>query len=317
MAQRGLLSWAFLLKTTRGKHIMILKKKVLGLGAVALLAVGLAACGSDNEKDEGAADTSTKESVGEAVDYKITGIDPGAGIMEASTRAIEDYELDEWSVTTGSGAAMTASLKKAYENEEPIIVTGWTPHWKFAEFDLKFLEDPEGSYGGEEEIRSIGRLGLADDLPEAHTILSNFNWTEEDLGEVMIAIQDGEKEEVAAQNWVDANEDKVAEWTDGVAAVEGDEIKLAYVAWDSEIASHNVMKIVLEQAGYDVTLLQVEAGPLWTAVADGSADASLAAWLPLTHATYAEKFDGEYEELGVHLTGVKVGLVVPEYMDID
>ena len=114
---------------------------------------------------------------------------------------------------------MTAALKKAYDSEKPIIVTGWTPHWKFAEFDLKYLEDPKGSFGGEEEIHSIGRIGLADDLPEAHEVLSNFNWSEDDMGEVMIAIQDGEKEEVAAQNWIDANEDKVAEWTDGVDAV--------------------------------------------------------------------------------------------------
>lgn len=300
---------------------MVLKKKVLGLGAVALLAVGLAACGDDNdeaEKDtDGQADSTSEEAVGESVDYKITGIDPGAGVMEAAERAIEDYDLDEWALTTGSGASMTAALKKAYDKEEPIIVTGWTPHWKFAEYDLKFLEDAEGSFGGEEEIRSIGRLGLADDLPEAHEVISNFNWEEDDMGDVMIAIQDGEKEEVAAQNWIDANEDKVAEWTDGVADVDGDDIKLAYVAWDSEIASHNVMKIVLEDLGYNVTLTQVEAGPLWTAVADGSADASLAAWLPLTHATYEEKFEGDYEELGVNITGVKIGLVVPEYMDID
>ena len=56
---------------------------------------------------------------------------------------------------------------------------------------------------------------------------------------------------------------------------------------------------------------------MWSAIADGSADASLAAWLPLTHATYAEKFDGDYEDLGVNMEGVKVGLVVPQYMDID
>ncbi len=218
--------------------------------------------------------------------------------MEATERALAEYELTDWDLTSGSSAAMTASLKKAYDTEEPIIVTGWTPHWKFAEYDLKYLEDPKGVYGGEEQIHTIGRLGLEEDLPEAHQILSNFNWTEEDMGEVMVAIQEGEKEDVAAQNWIDANEEKVAEWTDGVEKVDGDKIKLAYVAWDSEIASHNVMKIVLEDMGYNVTLIQVEAGPLWTAVADGSADASLAAWLPLTHATYAEKFDGEFEELG-------------------
>lgn len=296
----------------------LLFKKITGLGAIALLSLGLAACGNEEDTDTKEDTTSTPEanSVGESVDYKITGIDPGAGLMAATEKAIIEYELEDWSVVAGSSAAMTASLQKAYENEEPIIVTGWTPHWKFAKFDLKYLEDPKEVFGGEEEIRTIGRLGLQEDLPEAHQILSQFSWTQDDMGEVMIAIQDGEDEAVAAQNWVDANEDKVAEWTKDVEKVDGDEIKLAYVAWDSEIASHNVMQIVLADMGYDVTLVQVEAGPLWTAIADGSADASLAAWMPLTHKTYADKFEGDFEELGVNMTGVKIGLVVPTYMDI-
>jgi len=295
---------------------MTLAKKITGLGAVALLSLGLAACGDTDDKKDSTSSDSNANSVGESLDYKITGIDPGAGIMEATERAITDYELDEWDLVSGSSAAMTASLKKAYDAEEPIVVTGWTPHWKFAEYDLKYLEDPKGSYGGEEEIHTIGRTGLQKDLPEAHQVLSNFNWSEDDMGEVMIAIKDGEKPEVAAQTWIDANTEKVAEWTDGIEKVDGDEIKLAYVAWDSEIASTNVMSSVLTSLGYDVTMLQVEAGPMWTAVADGSADASLAGWLPLTHATYAEKFDGKFEDLGTSMTGVKIGLVVPAYMDI-
>lgn len=292
---------------------MTLAKKITGIGAIALLSLGLAACGDADEKNDS---TSTDSAVGESLNYKITGIDPGAGIMEATERAITDYELDEWDLVSGSSAAMTASLKKAYDAEEPIVVTGWTPHWKFAEYDLKYLEDPKGSYGGEEEIHTIGRTGLQEDMPEAHQVLSNFNWTEDEMGEVMIAIKDGEKPEVAAQAWIDTNPEKVAEWTEGIEKVDGDKIKLAYVAWDSEIASTNVMSIVLTSLGYDVTMLQVEAGPMWTAVADGSADASLAGWLPLTHATYAEKFDGKFEDLGTSMTGVKIGLVVPAYMDI-
>lgn len=296
---------------------MMVKRKLVGLGAAAMLA----ACSSGNEGAETDSTTDDRTNhevvVCELVDYEITGIDPGAGIMEATDRAITDYGLDKWTVTSGSGAAMTVALKKAYDKEEPIIVTGWTPHWKFAEFDLKYLDDPESSYGGEEQIRTIGRLGLAEDLPEAHEVLSNFHWTEDDMGEVMIAIQNGEKEEEAAQKWIDENEDKVAQWTNGVEEVDGDKITLVYAAWDSEIASHNVMKVVLENMGYDVTLMQVELGPLWAAVADGSADASLAAWLPITAKAYADKFEGQYEELGINMEGVKIGLVVPTYMDID
>ena len=108
---------------------MTLAKKITGIGAIALLSLGLAACGDADEKNDS---TSKDSAVGESLNYKITGIDPGAGIMEATERAITDYELDEWDLVSGSSAAMTASLKKAYDAEEPIVVTGWTPHWKFA-----------------------------------------------------------------------------------------------------------------------------------------------------------------------------------------
>ncbi len=291
---------------------MTITKRIAGLGAIALLTVGLAACSNDNGKDK----TDAEKSVGESLNYKITGIDPGSGTMDTAEKVLEEYGLTDWELISGSGAAMTASLKKAYDKKEPIVVTGWTPHWKFTKFDLKFLEDPKNVFGGEEKIRTIGRLGLADDMPEAHQILSQFKWTEEDMGEVMMAVYEGEKEEVAARNWVDANGAKVSEWTAGVEKVDGDKIKLVSAAWDSEIASHNVVKIVLEDMGYNVTLMLVETGPLWTAIADGNADASLAVWLPVTSKIYADKFKGQYEELGVSMEGVRVGLVVPEYMDI-
>ena len=92
------------------------------------------------EDDKGKKQTEINEkSVGESLDYKITGIDPGAGIMEATEKAIEEYELTI-GILHGSGATMTAALKRAYDKEQPIVVIGWTPHWKFAEFDLKFLK---------------------------------------------------------------------------------------------------------------------------------------------------------------------------------
>ena len=40
---------------------------------------------------------------------------------------------------------------------------------------------------------------------------------------------------------------------------------------------------VLEQNGYDVTLSQVEVGPMFAGIANGSADAMVSAWLPGTH----------------------------------
>jgi glycine betaine/proline transport system substrate-binding protein len=291
-----------------------MKKKWGLLLSAALLTLGLAACGS--EKTEGGSNK-TAGSVGESVDYEIIGIDPGAGLMKATATVIDEYGLEDWTLVEGSGAAMTAALKKAYDKKEPIIVTGWTPHWKFASFDLKYLEDPKGVYGQEETINTIVRTGLKDELPEAHKVLDQFNWTPDDMAVVMNEVQAGDEPEDAAAKWVKDNADKVAKWTDGVDKVSGDKITLGYVAWDSEIASTNVVAKVLEDLGYKVTLRQVEAGPMWTGVADGSLDAIVAAWLPSTHADYYEKYKGKFEDLGPNLEGTKLGLVVPAYMDID
>lgn len=300
-------------------------KKWLSFLLVLVLAVGLAACGSqstENESneattagEEGASETTT--AVGESVDYQIIGIDPGAGIMKATAKVIEDYGLEDWTLVEGSGAAMTAALKKAYDKEEPIIITGWTPHWMFAKFDLKYLEDPKGVYGEEENIHTITRAGLAEENPNAVKVLDQFHWTADDMSAVMVMIEDGTKEEEAAAKWVEENADKVAEWTAGAQKVDGDEITLAYVAWASEIASTNVLAKVLTDLGYDVTMTQLEAGPLWAGIADGSADASVAAWLPVTHADYAAEFEGKFEDLGSNMEGTKIGLVVPSYMDIN
>jgi glycine betaine/proline transport system substrate-binding protein len=292
----------------------MMKKTLFGL-LVVLLMLGLAACGSSNDK-EAESDNASK-SVGESVDYKIVGIDPGAGLMKATEKAIEDYELSDWTLVEGSSAAMTASLQKAYKKEEPIIITGWTPHWMYSAFDLKILEDPKGSYGEDENIHTIVRNGLKEELPEAYTVLDQFYWTTDDMGEVMMAIQDGQGPEEAAASWVEENPDKAAEWTNGVAKVDGAKLKIGYVAWDSEISSTHVIGKVLTDLGYDVTLSQIEAGPMWTGVANGSLDAHVAGWLPITHEDYVNRYEGQFEDLGTNLEGTQLGLTVPAYMDID
>lgn len=47
--------------------------------------------------------------------------------MQASETAISDYGL-EMELVPGSSAAMTASLKKALDSKEWIVVTLWSPH---------------------------------------------------------------------------------------------------------------------------------------------------------------------------------------------
>ncbi|WP_280550211.1 glycine betaine ABC transporter substrate-binding protein [Halomonas sp. 11-S5] len=149
----------------------------------------------------------------DAFNGKITGIDPGAGIMSLTEEVVETYELEEIDLQSGSGATMTAALDSAINNEEDIVVTGWTPHWMFARWDLKYLEDPENVYGGAEQIHTIVRQGLEEEMPEAYAILDAFEWTPEQMGEVMLMNQadDADPYENAKQ-WVEENQDVVQEW---------------------------------------------------------------------------------------------------------
>jgi len=154
--------------------------------------------------------------IAKSLNYTITGIEPGAGIMTATSKAIEEYELKDWKLLESSSAAMAKVLQDAYAKQEPIVVTGWTPHWMFAEMDLKYLDDPKNVYGGDEQIHTLVRLGLKDDQPDAYKFLDQFEWTPADMEAVMVDIFNGTSEEDAAKKWIEANADKVNKWIDGI-----------------------------------------------------------------------------------------------------
>ena len=154
-------------------------------------------------------------------------------------------------------------------------------------------------------------------LLEPIQILDQFFWETADMENVMVDIANGMDPAEAAEKWINDNPEKVAKWTKGAQRGNGESINLVYVAWDTEIASTNVIGKVLEQNGYDVTLSQVEVGPMFAGVANSSADAMVAAWLPSTHAEYYNTYKDNLIDLGPNLQGTKNGLVVPEYMDID
>ncbi|ODC03408.1 glycine/betaine ABC transporter substrate-binding protein [Terasakiispira papahanaumokuakeensis] len=144
---------------------------------------------------------------------RITGIDPGAGLMRLTEKAVDEYGLRRMRLIEGSGATMTAALASAIKAHEPIVVTGWTPHWMFARWDLKYLDDPKNVYGDAEEIHTIVRKGLKDDMPEAYRILDNFYWTPEEMAEVMVMNQvDGSDPYENAQKWLADHPERVKEW---------------------------------------------------------------------------------------------------------
>ncbi|WP_036687752.1 glycine betaine ABC transporter substrate-binding protein [Paucisalibacillus globulus] len=291
-----------------------MKKILLTIGLTTALA--LAGCSNDSSDQVENGETSYSE----AVDHTIIGIEPGAGISVTTEKAIEEYEsLSGWTVELSSTAAMAAELDKAMENEEPIIITGWNPHWTFAKYpDMKYLEDTKGVYGDVEEIKTIARKGLEEEKPEAFKLLDQFNWEVEDMEWIMYESKEsGDDIAAVAEQWVADNQSKVDEWLEGVNDVDGVEIELVSTPWDSERASANVVKYAMEQKGFKVTVTPVDVAVVFESIANGDGDASLAPWMPITHKDFYESYQNDFIDLGANLEGAKIGLVVPAYMEID
>ncbi len=149
----------------------------------------------------------------EAARFKrqVIGIDPGAGIMKATVRANEAYQLG-FEVVQGSEAAMMATLEKAYNKNEWIAITGWSPHWMFAKYDLKYLEDPKKAYGEEEEIHILANKDFSNEQLGIATMLKKFKMTDAQIGSLEGLINDGMDPADAAKQWIKDNKDTVDSW---------------------------------------------------------------------------------------------------------
>jgi len=150
--------------------------------------------------------------IADELDSEIIGIDPGAGLMQSTETVIEKYGLN-LDLISGSEAAMTAMLSDAIDNKEPIVVTGWAPHWMFAKWDLKFLKDPDMVYGEAEKIHVLGRTGFSSEYPEATKFFQNFSIDNTQMAELMDAISNSEEEpETVAAEWLSKHEDLKNAW---------------------------------------------------------------------------------------------------------
>ena len=147
------------------------------------------------------------DSVADFSEYDdIVGIEGGAGIMAAANNALEDYDLD-MDLLTSSEVAMVSTLGSAIDDEEWVVVTGWVPHFKFSQYDLKFLDDPEETFGAAEDIVPVGRTGLTDEHPDVVELLNNIYFTDEDFGNLIGAFNDADEDDSeydAAFSWYES-----------------------------------------------------------------------------------------------------------------
>lgn len=118
--------------------------------------------------------------------------------------------------------------------------------------------------------------------------------------------------------WIDNNRDLVDELPENFGEeAEGQEIEIFMVEWECATASSYISKAILQEAGCEPRVNTVDAGVMWSATAAGDADFFTTAWLPNTHEAYFADFADEVDEVATNYEGARIGLVVPEYVNID
>lgn len=150
--------------------------------------------------------------IADELDSTITGIDPGAGLSRVTEEdMMPAYGLDDWSLNLSSTSAMLAALKNATDNEEPIVVTLWKPHWAYGAFPIKDLEDPLGAMGEPDEIHTVASQAFAEADPGLIEVLSNFTISDDQLAslEVLMLQEHEDDPDAGLAAWIAENQDYV------------------------------------------------------------------------------------------------------------
>ncbi len=144
---------------------------------------------------------------------KIIGIETDSGMMTIMRdKLISAYGLDEFELIPGTEVSMTAELANAIKKRKWIVVLGWTPHWKFGRWALKFLDDPKKVWGGGESIHTLARKGLKDEMPKVYKFLDNFKWSPDNMEQLLLWNQMGGNPYENANRWIKANPEIVESW---------------------------------------------------------------------------------------------------------
>lgn len=143
---------------------------------------------------------------------EIIGIEPGAGLTKQTQDVmLPEYGLDsEYELVTSSTGAMLATLQSKIDAKEDVVVTLWRPFWANAAFPVKDLKDPKGAMGGTEALHFLGKLGFAEEFPEAADYIKGIKLDDDAYGALESLITGDEYKDDpkgAVQAWLKDNAD--------------------------------------------------------------------------------------------------------------
>jgi glycine betaine/proline transport system substrate-binding protein len=146
---------------------------------------------------------------------RIVGIDPGSGLMRASRRAVRVYELNDWSLVSSSAAGMAAELDRAIRQHEWVVATAWYPHWIFARYELRYLDDPLGMLGRREQVHALAREGFGTDFPPRVLDFLTRLYVPIDEVEKALLVANERSMDEAVQAFIESETARIDYWVEG------------------------------------------------------------------------------------------------------
>ena len=143
--------------------------------------------------------------------HPIIGIDAGAGIMQKAQKAINKYAQGK-ALLALSEEKMVEQLSDSIQRRKDIVVTGWEPHWIFARYDIRFLEDPDNIFGQKENIYTIATKNLEEEHPNAVRFFERMQLTKNQLNSLVYEIRVSEDPVEGVKKWMEQNEFVVNQW---------------------------------------------------------------------------------------------------------
>ncbi|MCW3788912.1 glycine betaine ABC transporter substrate-binding protein [Plebeiibacterium sediminum] len=144
-------------------------------------------------------------------DFDIVGIDAGAGVMQKTKNAINEYLLKN-TLLELSEEKMVNQLNDSILRRKDIVITGWEPHWIFARYEVRFLEDPDHIFGSKENIYTITNTEFEEAHPDAVRFFERMQLTEKQLNSLVYEIRLHDDPVIGVEKWINQNEFVVNQW---------------------------------------------------------------------------------------------------------
>ena len=138
-------------------------------------------------------------------------------------KMIEANKLNYKAIFTGSEEALIAAFTDGQKNKKAVLGYWYTPQYFNAQVELARVNFPPNDWSQPQDasgltdypatpLIKLATKKLMDSGSPFATLVTNFQWTNEDQNGVAADITGGMDPVAAAQKWIDANPDKVKAW---------------------------------------------------------------------------------------------------------